>query len=73
MSEIKPANSEKDRCPICRAPLHLLRVSTAAKMADVSAKTIYRYVEEGNLYALRIAGRTLRICKGCLLKPYSDE
>jgi predicted site-specific integrase-resolvase len=42
-------------------------------MADVSTKTIYRYVEEGNVYAVRIAGKTLRVCRGCLLKPFSGE
>jgi predicted site-specific integrase-resolvase len=42
-------------------------------MADVSSKTIYRYIEEGSVYAVRIAGKTLRVCRGCLLKPLSGK
>jgi len=56
-----------------KAPLRLLRVFRAAEMADVSSKTIYRYVEEGNVYAVKVAGKTLRVCRGCLIKPFSSE
>jgi hypothetical protein len=73
MSLVKSTNDDQDQCPICKAHLQLLRISKAAKLADVSSKTIYRYVEEGNVYAVKIAGKTLRVCRGCLLKPFSNE
>lgn len=40
-------------------------------MADVSKKTIYRYIEEGEVYSVKVAGKTYRVCKYCLLRPYS--
>jgi len=72
MLEIKP-DDIKDQCPMCKASLQLLRISTAAKMADVSAKTVYRYIEEGSVYTVKIAGKTLRVCRTCLLRPYSGK
>ena len=73
MSEVVTSQTKfeerKEQCPTCGTLLQLLRISKAAELADVSAKTIYRYVEEGNVYAVRVAGKTLRICRGCLLQP----
>jgi len=59
---------EQVRCPLCNEYSQLLRVSKAAKLADVSRRTIYRYIEEGTVYAVRVAGKTYRVCSGCLLK-----
>jgi hypothetical protein len=73
MSQLKSTKDDQDQCPICKAHLQLLRISRAAKMADVSSKTIYRYIEEGNVYAVKIAGKTLRVCKACLLTPFSGD
>lgn len=55
-------------CPLCSNYAHLLKIRKAAKLADVSCKTIYRYVEEGKVHSVRIAGSTIRICSSCLLK-----
>ncbi|MBI3653594.1 MAG: hypothetical protein HY231_21395 [Acidobacteria bacterium] len=57
-------------CPRCKSQLQLLRISKAAKLVDVREKTIYGYIEEGSVYSVKIAGKTLRICKGCLINPY---
>jgi len=70
MSAAKPYEIQ-DACPLCKNPLHLLRISRAARMADVSEKTIYRYIEEGEVYSVKVAGKTYRVCKHCLLRPYS--
>lgn len=70
MSRAKPAEVQ-ETCPLCKQPLQLLRISRAAKMVDVSEKTIYRYIEEGAVYSVRVAGKTYRVCKHCLLRPYS--
>jgi hypothetical protein len=59
-------------CPCCKQYVDLLRIRRAAKIADVSCKTIYRYVEEGKVYIVKIAGSTIRICSACRLKQ-NDE
>jgi hypothetical protein len=59
-------------CPQCRQYAMLLRTRKAARVADVSCKTVYRYVEEGKVHVVKIAGSTIRICAGCLLRQ-DDE
>ncbi len=55
-------------CPRCKQYVQLLKIRRAAKLADVSCKTVYRYVEEGKVHTVKIAGSTIRICSSCLLK-----
>jgi ribosome-binding protein aMBF1 (putative translation factor) len=55
-------------CPLCKNYAYLLKIRKAAKLADVSCKTIYRYVEDGKVHSIKIAGSTIRICSSCLLK-----
>jgi len=54
-------------CPQCGSAAQLLRIGRAASLVDVSRRTIYSYVEDGSVYAIRVAGRTLRVCSGCLM------
>jgi excisionase family DNA binding protein len=68
MIEIK---RNEEICPRCKSHLQLLRISKAAQLVDVNKKTIYGYIEEGSVHSVKIAGKTLRICKGCLLQPYN--
>jgi uncharacterized protein YbaR (Trm112 family) len=70
MSEAR-ADEFQETCPLCKNPLQLLKISRAAALADVSGKTIYRYIEEGEVYTVKVAGKTFRVCKHCLLRPYS--
>jgi excisionase family DNA binding protein len=65
--------ADEERCPKCNNPLLLLKILEAAKLVGVSQKTIYGYVEEGSVYAVKVAGKRLRICKGCLIRPYTGE
>ncbi len=55
-------------CPLCKEYAHLLKIKNAAKIADVSCRTIYRYIEEGKVHSTKIAGKTMRICSSCLLR-----
>ena len=64
---------DQEICPLCKDYLHLLRISQAAKKANVSEKTIYRYIEEGSLYCVKIVGKTYRVCKNCLIRPYLSK
>jgi len=70
MSRASPAEIQ-ETCPLCKQELLLLRISRAARIADVSEKTIYRYIEAGEVYSVKVAGKTYRVCKHCLLRPYS--
>ncbi len=60
-------------CPLCNKHLKLIRVSTGAELIAVSPKTIYRYIDEGLVYGLKVAGKTYRVCKQCLLREYLDS
>jgi excisionase family DNA binding protein len=60
-------------CPLCNKQVQLLRVSNAAKLVDVHPRTIYRYIDEGLVFALKVAGKTYRVCRHCLLRQYPDS
>lgn len=55
-------------CPPCNKNVQLLRVTNAAKLVDVHPRTIYRYIDEGLVYARRVAGKTYRVCGECLYR-----
>jgi excisionase family DNA binding protein len=59
-------------CPRCGQYAMLLRTSKAARVADVSCKTVYRYIEEGKVHFVKIAGSTIRVCAGCLLRHENE-
>ncbi len=59
-------------CPLCNKNVQLLRVAHAAKLVDVHPRTIYRYIDEGLVYARRVAGKTYRVCGECLYRQRSD-
>lgn len=70
MSATAPAYvGDKIYCPNCAGYFKFMRVHSAARLTVTSRRSIYRYIELGSVFALRIAGHTLRICSGCLLKP----
>lgn len=55
-------------CPLCKKQVKLLRVAHAAKIIDVHSRTIYRYIDEGLIYAVKVVGKTYRVCGDCLLR-----
>lgn len=59
-------------CSRCGQYRQLVKIAKAARVADVSCKTIYRYIEEGKVHSVKVAGSTTRICTGCLLRA-DDE
>ena len=67
---MQPAPIRQDTvfCPICNDYAQLLRISRASRIADVSRRTIYNYIEEGSVHAVKVAGKTYRICSKCLLR-----
>lgn len=60
-------------CPLCKKYIQLLRVTHAAKMVDVHSRTIYRYIDEGLVYAVKVAGKTYRVCGDCLTRDHNSK
>lgn len=60
-------------CPNCQDYKKFLKTHNAATLTDVIRRTIYRYIEEGKIYAFKTAGKTYRVCSGCLLKLESED
>lgn len=63
-------NIQKDEiwCPVCKAFRKFLSVRAAAEVASVNRRSIYRYIENGDAYSLKVVGKTFRVCGGCLLR-----
>lgn len=55
-------------CPLCSDYSQLVRIRNAARLVDVHRRTIYRYIEEGLVHSVKVAGKSYRVCSGCLLK-----
>jgi hypothetical protein len=70
MVEIQPplVLGEKVWCQRCRQYVKIIRVSGAAKIVDVDRRTIYNYIKQQKLFAVKVAGNTLRVCSNCLLR-----
>ncbi|HEX9919701.1 MAG TPA: helix-turn-helix domain-containing protein [Pyrinomonadaceae bacterium] len=58
-------------CETCKDYVQMLRVPKAASLADVSRRTVYRYIGKGSVFALKIAGGAYRVCGRCLLRQHS--
>lgn len=55
-------------CPLCEKNVLLLKVTNAARLIDVNRRTIYRYIDEGLVHAVKIVGKTYRVCGDCLYR-----
>lgn len=55
-------------CPVCKEHAQFFKIATAAKLASVHRRTIYRYIEEGVVYTVKVAGKSYRVCSSCLLR-----
>jgi excisionase family DNA binding protein len=55
-------------CLLCRKQVQLLRVAHAAKVIDVHPRTIYRYIDEGLIYSVKVVGKTYRVCGDCFFR-----
>jgi hypothetical protein len=60
---------ERIWCAACQAYVKVVRVSSAAKIVDVDRRTVYNYVKKKKVFAVKVAGSTLRVCSSCLLRP----
>ena len=75
MSELQPPLVVGDKvwCPRCREYVKVVRVAGAAKIVDVDRRTIYNYIKKNQLFAVRVAGNTIRVCSHCLLKENHEQ
>jgi excisionase family DNA binding protein len=67
------AGEEKPWCPLCQDHTVLIGVNKAARLVNMNPKTIYRYIQEGSVYAVKVAGKSYRVCRGCLLHPVTEK
>jgi hypothetical protein len=51
----------------------MVRVAGAAKIVDVDRRTVYNYVKQKKIYAVKVAGSTLRVCSHCLLRENEEH
>jgi excisionase family DNA binding protein len=64
---------QKIWCPICNDHCQFLRIPTAAKLLDVSRRTIYRHIEDGSIHVFKLGGTGhYRVCSGCLLAQHVE-
>ena len=70
MGESQPPLVQGDKvwCPRCCEYVKMLRATQAAKIVDVAPRTIYNYLKNNKVFAVKVAGNTLRVCSHCLLR-----
>jgi hypothetical protein len=54
-------------CSRCQCYTKFIKIAKAAEIADVHRRTIYRYIDTGEVQTVKVAGKTTRVCSGCLL------
>lgn len=63
---------QKIWCPTCKDHHRFLRIPTAARLLEVSRRTIYRHIEDGSVHVFKLGGTgRYRVCSGCLLAQHS--
>jgi len=75
MREVRPPKVLGDKvwCPRCGEYVKVVRVSGAAKIVDVDRRTVYNYVKKNKVFAVKVAGSTLRVCTHCLLRENDEQ
>ena len=56
-------------CPKCNEFVHVLSIRKAIKVADSSRRSLYRFIQSGEVMTFRLAGNSIRVCPNCLLQP----
>ncbi len=60
--------NQKIWCPACKDHHQFLRIPSAARLLEVSCRTIYRHIEDGSIQVFKLGGTgRYRVCIGCLL------
>lgn len=64
----RPAASRRAACEACGEVVNLVTAEEAARLARVSVRAIYRWVEGGHVHFIETADEALLICVNSLLK-----
>ena len=64
---------DKVWCPRCGEYVKVVRVAGAARIVDVDRRTVYNYVKKNKIFAVKVAGSTLRVCTHCLLRENDEQ
>ena len=43
------------------------------KIVDVDRRRVYNYIKKKKVYAVKVAGNTIRVCSQCLLRENQEE
>lgn len=75
MTELQPplVRGDKVWCPRCQEYVKVIRVVAAARIVDVDRRTVYNYIKKDKVFAVRVAGNTIRVCSHCLLRENHAE
>jgi hypothetical protein len=61
------------RCPICQMSSQFLTPRQAGALAQVTPKSIYRWLASGKVHSLKTAGGGVRICSHSLFRPLPGD
>jgi hypothetical protein len=59
-------------CPLCHTNSEFLTVRQAGTLAQVTPKSIYRWLASGRAHGLKTAGGGQRICRHSLFRPLQN-
>jgi predicted transcriptional regulator len=73
--ELQPSLIRGDKiwCNRCREYVKVIRVAGAAKIVDVDRRTVYNYIKKKKVFAVKVAGTTIRVCSHCLLRQIEEQ
>jgi excisionase family DNA binding protein len=60
-------------CPQCRREIALIQIHQACKIVGVSRKTMYQWIDKGQVSAVRSASGRLLICFSSLFGALKEE
>lgn len=53
-------------CPACAAEVEMITPNEAARIAGVSSRTIYRWIEEARIHFIENTSGSILVCAGSL-------
>ena len=69
MTSSSPFLGERIWCRICKAHTQFVSIHHATKFADVSRRSVYRYIEQGKIQSFKLAATgQYRVCTSCLIR-----
>lgn len=60
-------------CPECLEPVAMVTLDEAVQVSGISSRTVYRFIEEGQIHFSETTDRIALICPATLLKRVRKE